>query len=169
MASITDLSSASSIAATDYLVVNQSGTDRKALANKLPLLSVANTFTADQTFSAEVNVRQHTTMELWSLDCANGSTLTMANTFVFQFSDASVFSGLVILANSTDGGVGLFMCGGGSVVKVADGSSVYSTTSGTASKSNLYYDAGTNEYRLQNNTGGSRTYSIFSIRMRAGS
>lgn len=169
MASITDLSSASSIAATDYLVVNQSGTDRKALANKLPLLSVANTFTAAQTFSDEINVRQHTTMELWSIDCANGSTLTMSNTFVFQLSDASAFAGLVAVINTTDGGGALFMCAGGVVVKIADGSSVYSTTSGTASKTNLYYDAGSNEYRMQNNTGGTRTYHIFSIRMRAAS
>ncbi|TXH41795.1 MAG: hypothetical protein E6Q97_36860 [Desulfurellales bacterium] len=169
MASITDLSSASSIATTDYFVVNQSGTDRKAQANKLPLLSAANTFTADQTFNGEVNVRQHTTMELWSLDCANGSTLTMANTFVFQFSDAAVFSGLVIVINTTDGGGGVFMCSGGVVVKIADGSSVYSTTSGTASKTNLYYDGGSGEYRMQNNTGGSRTYHIFSIRLRASS
>jgi len=88
---------------------------------------------------------------------------------VFQFSDASVFSGLVIVTNTTDGGVGMFTCGGGVVVKVADGSSVYSTTKDTASKTNLYYDAGSNEYRMQNNTGGSRTYSIFSVRTRASS
>lgn len=169
MAAITDLASASSLGASDLFVINQSGTDRKMLANKLPMLDQANTFTAAQTYSDEINVRQHTTMEQWSLDIADGTALTMPNTYVFQFSDASVFSGLVIVTNTTDGGVGMFTCGGAVVVKVADGSSVYSTTKDTASKTNLYYDAGSNEYRMQNNTGGSRTYHIFTIRLRAAS
>ena len=106
---------------------------------------------------------------LFRSDCANGTALTIANTFVFQLSDASAFSGLVILNNATDGGGAVFMCSGGTVVKMADGNSVYGTTKDTASKNNLYYDAGSNEYRLQNNTGGSRTYNIFSIRLRAAS
>ena len=169
MAAITDLASASSSAATDYFVVSQSGTDRKALANKLPLLTVANTFTADQTFNAEVNVRQHTTSNLWSIDVANGTTVTAANGAVYQFSATTVFSGLVVVANATDGAIAMFLCGGGQVAEVADASNVYSKTKDTASSSNLYYDGASGEYRLQNNTGGSRTYSIFSVRMRASS
>jgi hypothetical protein len=169
MAAITDLSSASSIAATDYFVVNQSGTDRKALANKLPLLTVANTFTAAQTFSDEINVRQHTTSNLWSIDAANGTPLTLANTFVYQFSSTVVFTGMILLSNATGGATALFVVGGGVVAKVADGSNVYSTTKDTASKLNLYYDAGSGEYRLQNLTGSSATLSIVSIRVRAAS
>ena len=169
MAAITDLASASSLGASDLFVINQSGTDRKMLANKLPMLDQANTFTAAQTYNDEINVRQHTTTEKWSIDAANGTTLTMSNGNTFQFSAASAFAGLAIVINTTDGGAGLFMCGGGVVVKVADGSSVYSTTKDTASKTNVYYDAGSSEYRMQNNTGGSRTYNIFSIRLRASS
>jgi len=146
------------------IAVNQAGT-----ANRITLDSSLIRLSGDVNVTGEINVRQHTTTEQWSLDVANGTALTIANTFVFQFSDASVFSGLVIVTNTTDGGVGMFTCGGGVVVKVADGSSVYSTTKDTASKTNLYYDAGSNEYRMQNNTGGSRTYSIFSVRTRASS
>lgn len=142
-------------------------------ANPLILLnnntSIIGTLSLNGQLATALPVRQHTTMELWSIDAAGGSALTMANTFVFQLSDASAFSGLVILNNATDGGGAVFMCSGGTVVKMADGNSVYGTTKDTASKNNLYYDAGSNEYRLQNNTGGSRTYNIFSIRLRAAS
>jgi len=146
------------------IAVNKAGT-----ANRINMDTNAVNMGGDLTVTGEINVRQHTTMEQWSLDCANGTALTMANTFVFQFSDASVFSGLVVINNTTDGGGGVFMCSGGVVTKIADGSSVYSTTKDTASKTNLYYDAGSSEYRMQNNTGGSRTYNIFTIRLRAAS
>jgi len=169
MAAITDLASASSIAATDYFVVNQSGTDRKALASKLPLLDGANTFSAAQTFSDEINVRQHTTSNLWSIDAANGSTLSLANNFVYQFSTTVVFTGMILISNASGGATALFVVGGGVVVKVADGSNAYSTTIDTASKLNLYYDSGSGEYRLQNKLGSTATLSIFSIRVRAAS
>jgi len=119
--------------------------------------------------STDVPVRQHTTDNAWSIDASGGSTVTATAGAVFQFSDDSTFSGLVIVTNNTDGGVGLFTCGGGVVVKVADGNSVYSVTKDTSSKNNLYYDAGSNEYRLQNSNATSRTYQIFSVRMRASS
>ena len=169
MAAITDLASASSLGASDLFVVNQSGTDRKMLANKLPMLDQANTFTAAQTYNDEINVRQHTTSNLWSIDVANGTTLTMANGNTFQFSTTSAFSGLVIVINTTNGGAGLFMLGGGVVVEVADGSSTYSSVKDTGSSTNVYYDAGSGQYLMQNNSGGSRTYHIFSIRLRASS
>ncbi len=121
----------------------------------------------DLTVAGEINTRQHTTTEKWSLDAADGTTLTLANAGVFQLSAAKAFSGLVAIVNTTDGGGALYMCSGAVVVKIADGSSVYSVTKDTASKTNLYYDGTNTEYRLQNNTGGGRTYSIFSIRLRA--
>lgn len=48
MAAITDLAAASSVASTDNLVVNQSGTDRKVTANKFAIVALSNTFTATQ-------------------------------------------------------------------------------------------------------------------------
>ena len=133
-------------------------------------VSGASLYTAgDLTVGGETNLRQHTTTEQWSVDIANGTSLTMANAAVFQFSDAAVFSGLIIVTNTTNGGVGLFTAGGAVVTKVADGSNTYATAKDTASKTNVYYDAGSSEYRMQNNTGGSRTYNIFSIRLRASS
>lgn len=121
------------------------------------------------TFGNEINVRQHTTSNLWSIDAANGTTLSLANTFVYQFSSTSVFTGMVLISNATGGATGLFVMGGGQVVKVADGSGAFSTTKDTASKLNLYYDGASTEYRLQNNSGSTATLSIFSVRARGAS
>ncbi len=46
MAAITDLAAASSVAATDLLLVNQSGTDRKVTADKFAILLPGSTATA---------------------------------------------------------------------------------------------------------------------------
>jgi hypothetical protein len=128
---------------------------------------VANTFTAAQTFSDEINVRQHTSNNAWSIDVANGTVVTALDSAVFQFSTTTVFSGLVMVGSTVDGQAALFMCAGGVVVKISDGGNVYSTTFDTASKTNVYYHAGSTEYRLQNKTGVTRDYSIFTIRLRA--
>jgi hypothetical protein len=122
-----------------------------------------------QTFTDEINVRQHTSNNAWSIDVANGTVVTAINDAVFQFSTTTVFSGLVMVGSTVDGQAALFMCAGGVVVKIADGGNVYSTTFDTASKTNVYYHAGSTEYRLQNKTGVTRDYSIFTIRLRAAS
>lgn len=167
MAAITDLASASSVAAGDYLVVSQSGTDKKVTADKFAVVGNASTFAAAQTFSDEINVRQHSSNNAWSIDIANGTTVTLTNGTAYSLSTSSVFSGLIIVANATDGQAAMFMLSGGVVVEIADGGGVYSTTKNTASSSNVHYE--TSQYWLQNYTGGSRTYSVFSLRLRAGS
>ncbi len=48
MAAITDLAAASSVGATDNLVINQSGTDRRVTADKFAVLSAANVFSQVQ-------------------------------------------------------------------------------------------------------------------------
>lgn len=68
MAAITDLASASSVAAGDYLVVSQSGTDKKATANKFAIVAVANTFTTTQSINPATNAT------------ALGGTMPVANT-----------------------------------------------------------------------------------------
>lgn len=169
MATIADLASVSSIAATDYFVVHQSGTDRKALATKLPLLAGDNTMSGTNTFSGEVDVRGHNASNQWSLDVSGTTSVTALANAVFQFSATAVFSGLVVVANSQDGQIAMFLCGGGNVDEVSDPGNVYSKTKDTASSNNLYYDSGSGEYRLQNKTGATRNYYIFGVRLRASS
>lgn len=169
MAAITDLASASSVAAGDYLVVSQSGTDKKVTADKFAVVGNASTFAAAQTFNDEINLRQHTSNNTWSIDVANGTPVVAANGAVFQFSQNTTFTGLVIVANQVGGQIAMFLCGGGVVVEIADGGNVFSKTKDTASSTNVYYDSGSGEYRMQNNTGSSGTYYIFTVRMRAAS
>jgi hypothetical protein len=119
------------------------------------------------TFSEDINVRPHTTVEGWSIDAAHGTPVTCANTVQFQLSPTEVFSGLVIVTNSVGGQGAVFMCAGGVVVEMADTGGVYSVTKNTGSSTNLHYESG--EYLLQNNTGSEGVYYIFSIRLRAAS
>lgn len=128
---------------------------------------IANTFTADQTFSASIKARPHEASDQWSIDAGYGSGAVVPDTYVFQFSASKTFSGLVLIANNTTGQGAVFMCAGGQVAEVADASNSYSKTKDTASSTNVYYDAGLGEFLLQNKTGAAVTYRIFSIRIRA--
>lgn len=51
MAAITDLSTASSVGTGDYLVISQSGTDKKVTASKFGLTGTASTYTTTQTIA----------------------------------------------------------------------------------------------------------------------
>jgi len=42
-----------------------------------------------------------------------------------------------------------------------DSSSQFSTTAGTANKTNVFYNASINKYQIENKTGGTRNYSMF--------
>lgn len=131
------------------------------------LLALAQSFTAQQTFTSNTRVRPHEASNLWSIDASHGAGAVVPNTYVFQLSADHTFAGLVLIVNDTDGQAGLFLCAGGQVVEIADGGSVYSKTKDTGSSTNVYYDGGSQEYRIQNNTGASRTYHIFTVRIRA--
>jgi len=120
------------------------------------------------TFGNEINVRQHTTSNLWSIDAANGTTLVLPASNVYQVSSTSVFSGLIIINDATNGNVGMFLCGGGVVVEVGDTGGTFGTAVGTANSINVYWN-GTAEYYIKNTFAASHTLNIFSIRMRAGS
>lgn len=71
------------------------------------------------------------------------------------------FSGYADIANSV-GTMARFAIQGGnnSTAEISDNAGQYSNTFGGAGVSNVYWDAGSSRYRLQNNTGSSRTYTI---------
>ncbi len=56
MAAITDLSTASSVNTSDYLVVSQGGTDKKVTANKFAIVSTTNTFAGVTSFGESIQV-----------------------------------------------------------------------------------------------------------------
>lgn len=72
---------------------------------------------------------------------------------------AEIPLGLVVISNITTGAVGVFVCSGsaGTIIDVSVGST-FSSTNGTASKTNFYFSGGA--YRIQNNTGVPCTYYL---------
>ena len=104
---------------------------------------------------------------LYGIDLHNQATITLAAGATAQiFGAVAEFSGM-LLVNGT-AGIGdpaVFVLGGASSYLVGGASAVYSATSGTASRVNVYYN-GSLYPTVQNNTAGSVTLRFFAIRMR---
>lgn len=126
------------------------------------------------TFTGGVAVPRSSGTALYALDVANtGSALTLANNAVGNpFGTGSVFSGLLLISETAvDGVAALYMCGGLATVLIAESvAGYYSITSGTASRTNVYYSPGSPfTFNVENKRGGSRTYNIMALRARASS
>jgi len=102
----------------------------------------------------------------WGLDYATSTSIpnciTIANSATY---DLAVGSGLVMLTESTTGDGAMFFTQGGTAYKIA-GSANFDDASGTAASVNLFYNAGTLKYRIQNLTGGSISLFVATIRNR---
>lgn len=162
MAAITDLSAASSVAAADNLVINQSGTDKKVTADKFAVVGLANTFSALQTLTAGAAIG------------ASGNTLTrvaagvvrqkVETTTLVATGDISVQTGnggrgLVLVYNATSGKFALF------AVEGATGSIIWGDTnnfSGTNSTSNGKVNCfgASNIIYVQNGTAGTISLQV---------
>lgn len=105
----------------------------------------------------------------WGIDYApvdgtGGSWVTLAYGATY---DLAAGSGIVfIMENSSNIGVLMAQVAYGGVYIVSDPSARYSTTVNTASKVNLYYNAGTGRYRLQNNYSSGTSYNFWIATMR---
>ena len=141
MAAIPDLAAASSVAATDLLVISQSGTDRKVTADKFVVAGNANTVTGVVTFSTAPVAGQ---MKPASVSLANNATQALAGTF-----------GLLIVQNASAGGQALIWLTGNNTSLVSQVGTNISLTAGTASKLNVYYSGGV--YYLENKIGSTCT------------
>lgn len=141
MAAIPDLAAASSVAAGDLLVVNQSGTDRKVTADKFVVAGNANTVSGVVTFSA-APVAGH--IKPVSASIANNGTQALPSIF-----------GLLIVQNATDGGQALVWLSGGGTSIINQTASNFATTAGTASKINVYISGGV--AYLENKLGATKT------------
>lgn len=79
----------------------------------------------------------------------------------------SNYSGLFIVNDTVSGAVGVFLQGGGTIMLVSQTSQNYfSTTSGTASKINVYLNA-SNHVIVQNNRGSAITCNVLLLRTRS--
>lgn len=137
MAAIPDLAAASSVAATDLLVVNQSGTDRKVTADKF--VTVASGVT---TVVAQLKITRAT--------IANNGTQALGGIF-----------GLAIVQNASDGGQALLWLSVGSATIISQVAANISTTQGTASKLNVYASGGV--FYIENKMGASKVVDFITL------
>ena len=135
MAAITDLAAASSVAAGDNLVINQSGTDRKVTADKFAIVGAANTVAAAQTM-AQI---KPTTVSL-----ANNATQALGGV-----------AGLALVQNLGTGTQALLWLSTPNTSIISQVGTGFSTTQGTANKTNVYFSGGV--AYVENKTGSTCT------------
>ena len=131
MAAIPDLAAASAVAATDLLVINQSGTDRKVSADKFVTVDGNSKTTAVK----EIALTRAT--------IANNAAQAIVGVY-----------GLLIVQNETDGGQALVWLSASSVSIINQTAGNFGTTQGTASKINVYISGGV--CYLENKLGASK-------------
>lgn len=106
---------------------------------------------------------------LFAIDATSaGSQLSIVNNgTATPFSNTRNFSGLIIVSETTvSGTAAVFLIdGGGVVILVSQTGSNYSTTQGTASKTNVYITG--SAVTFENKLGSTATYNIMALRTRS--
>ena len=106
----------------------------------------------------------------WGLDFApsssNGSYVSIANGATYDLASGS---GVFYIYDDGGNGVGTFYAYYGSVNINFQSGTLYTAVSGTPTKVNIYYNAGTAKYRIQNNFGSTLNFYISTIRLRLSS
>ncbi len=143
MPGITDLGSASSVAAGDQLAISQSGVDRRVTADKFAVVSLANTFAAAQTMP---QIKQPQTVFAANQTIGVGLPL-----------------GLRVIINARTGAQGLiWLSGGANNVASISLRGGMSLVKDTANSINIYHDA-TYGYVVQNKYATSQTVAYLVI------
>ena len=166
MAAITDLAAASSVAATDNLVVNQGGTDRRVTADKFAIVDGANTFGANQrvprlevdSANAYIDTDSSTTIPVLYL---RGAPAAVANDSPVSLPPV----GLLFIAVESLASYALIVTRGAynATVEIFDSAGIFTTVKDTANSINAYYDVGVGGYRLQNRRGSTLNIQIVRI------
>jgi hypothetical protein len=94
---------------------------------------------------------------------AASAVVTVANDGTY---DIATGSGVLVISGSDAASAIFFLWYGSSNIVYQDGSNLYSNTLDTGSKTNVYYNAGTGKYRIQNKTGSSRDYHMMPLQTR---
>ena len=71
------------------------------------------------------------------------------------------YNGLAVITTA-NGEVALYELrgGGNAIAEISDTQGIFSPTSGTASSTNIFFNAGTDAYRIENRRGAARTYNM---------
>ena len=103
--------------------------------------------------------------DVFALDASQGSTTTLSANATYQpFSNANNFSGMVLVSNTTDRSVGLFLFGGNSVTLVSQSvAGKYSTNPNNADTINVYLSG--SAVTVVNRFTTSRNVRVVGVRM----
>lgn len=146
---------------TDNALVRWDGTGGRTVQN-----STAATLDDSGNLTALTHVASVAPSAGWGFSSSTvSSAVTIANSGTY---DLGTGSGLLVVGASNGNSV-LVYCWFGNTAIIYQDSTHYSTTSGTGSKTNIFYNGGTSAYRIQNNSGGSLDYYIMSLRIRSSS
>ena len=155
MAAITDLAAASSVAAADNLVINQSGTDRRVTADKFAIVSAANVFSQVQVLPR----------------LRSGGPTNLTDDTALSFTPNSSNGILIILGNNlaTASGIVMYRCGGGSQCALLASSAstllncvidqTLTGTTGTDGKINISANGTDGKIYIENRRGGFTGFS----------
>lgn len=100
----------------------------------------------------------------WSLSSATATTaITVADNGTY---DLATGSGLIMIGASNGARAALITWFGSMSIIYQDAAS-FTVTAGTASKTNVFYNAGTSKFRIENKSGGSIDYFLVMLRMRS--
>ncbi|WP_457299178.1 hypothetical protein [Phyllobacterium sp. P5_D12] len=99
---------------------------------------------------------------VYQLDAAGSVSITNGGGVLY-----SVGSGLLIVNDFNNGGVGVFACGGGQVGMIANVGGTFSPgTPNQAGFTNVFYESSFGRYQVQNVRGGTVAYGILFLRTR---
>ena len=103
--------------------------------------------------------------DVFALDATDGGfTILNADATYQPFSNANNFSGMVLVSNTTDRSVGLFLFGGGGVTLVSQSSAgKYSANLNNSNTINVYISG--NVVTVQNKVGATRNVRVVGVRM----
>ena len=153
MAAITDLAAAASVAATDNLVINQGGTDRRVTADKFAILAMANQFSQ---ILAAPRIR-------------SGLLGAILDDGVASFTPSASNGILVLLGSNLANASGIIMyrCGGGSQCALLAATAgtllnclidtALTGTTGPDGKINISANGGDGKIYIENRRGGGNT------------
>lgn len=101
---------------------------------------------------------------VFAIDSSAGSSTTLAqNGTMTPFGNANNFAGLVMITNTTNRAVGLFLVGSGIVMLSDSSGNTYSASSGTASRINVFLNS--NVVTVNNTIAANRTVIVTGIRL----
>lgn len=131
----------------------------------------AQTFSGDQTISANVLpesvIPTAAPSSKWAIDGTNSTLLiTIDDNATY---DLAVGSGVIYLWDNGGNGVAAIYTYYGTVSLAFNPASFYTTILNNATTINIYYNAGTNTYRIQNLTGAAKSLYITTIKLRSAS